>query len=67
MFQYTEKRASGPKCPVTGKRIQGVIISRTHPFLLVYCCFRLALSSDFSGFLFLFLFFNHLLVALVFV
>lgn len=24
MYQTTEKRASGPKCPVTGKRIQGV-------------------------------------------
>lgn len=24
VFQYTNKRASGPKCPVTGKRIQGV-------------------------------------------
>ncbi|XP_072972830.1 large ribosomal subunit protein eL34-like [Typha angustifolia] len=24
VFQYTKKRASGPKCPVTGKRIQGI-------------------------------------------
>jgi len=24
VYQYTKKRASGPKCPVTGKRIQGV-------------------------------------------
>ena len=24
MYQTTKKRASGPKCPVTGKRIQGV-------------------------------------------
>ena len=24
MYQYTKKRASGPKCPVTGKKIQGV-------------------------------------------
>ncbi|KAG6502995.1 hypothetical protein ZIOFF_035284 [Zingiber officinale] len=23
VYQYTHKRASGPKCPVTGKRIQG--------------------------------------------
>lgn len=25
MYQTTKKRASGPKCPVTGKRIQGVL------------------------------------------
>lgn len=34
MYQTTKKRASGPKCPVTGKRIQGVC------FLLIdssYC------------------------------
>lgn len=24
VYQYTNKRASGPKCPVTGKKIQGV-------------------------------------------
>ena len=24
MYQTTKKRANGPKCPVTGKRIQGV-------------------------------------------
>ncbi|CAH9100964.1 unnamed protein product [Cuscuta europaea] len=24
VFQSTKKRASGPKCPVTGKRIQGI-------------------------------------------
>ncbi|PKU85633.1 60S ribosomal protein L34 [Dendrobium catenatum] len=24
VYQYTKKRASGPKCPVTGKRIIGV-------------------------------------------
>lgn len=24
VYQYSKKRASGPKCPVTGKRIQGV-------------------------------------------
>ncbi|KAM3275609.1 hypothetical protein ACQJBY_044148 [Aegilops geniculata] len=23
VYQYTKKRASGPKCPVTGKKIQG--------------------------------------------
>ncbi|KAJ0987419.1 hypothetical protein J5N97_005775 [Dioscorea zingiberensis] len=27
-YQYTKKRASGPKCPVTGKRIQGYNRSR---------------------------------------
>jgi hypothetical protein len=26
VYQTTKKRASGPKCPVTGKRIQGVCI-----------------------------------------
>lgn len=37
MFQTTKKRASGPKCPVTGKRIQGVChgIHRSIYFLLV--------------------------------
>jgi len=25
IYQTTKKRASGPKCPVTGKRIQGVL------------------------------------------
>ncbi|OVA09010.1 Ribosomal protein L34Ae [Macleaya cordata] len=24
VYQHTKKRASGPKCPVTGKRIQGI-------------------------------------------
>ncbi|KAH9797641.1 60S ribosomal protein L34-1 [Citrus sinensis] len=24
LYQRTKKRASGPKCPVTGKRIQGI-------------------------------------------
>ncbi|XP_039774692.1 60S ribosomal protein L34-like [Panicum virgatum] len=24
VYQYTKKRASGPKCPVTGKKIQGI-------------------------------------------
>lgn len=24
VYQSTKKRASGPKCPVTGKRIQGI-------------------------------------------
>ena len=33
VYQYTKKRASGPKCPVTGKKIQGVI-SRPSPFQL---------------------------------
>ncbi|KAF8703340.1 hypothetical protein HU200_032138 [Digitaria exilis] len=32
VYQYTKKRASGPKCPVTGKKIQGV--SHRAPFLL---------------------------------
>ena len=27
VYQSTKKRASGPKCPVTGKRIQGVCFS----------------------------------------
>lgn len=27
VYQTTKKRASGPKCPVTGKRIQGVYAS----------------------------------------
>ncbi|KAG6523524.1 hypothetical protein ZIOFF_013385 [Zingiber officinale] len=27
VYQYTHKRASGPKCPVTGKRIQGIMLS----------------------------------------
>lgn len=27
VYQSTKKRASGPKCPVTGKRIQGVCIA----------------------------------------
>ncbi|KAL5662500.1 hypothetical protein ACJX0J_029625, partial [Zea mays] len=27
VYQYTKKRASGPKCPVTGKKIQGVVSS----------------------------------------
>jgi hypothetical protein len=26
VYQTTKKRASGPKCPVTGKRIQGVFV-----------------------------------------
>ncbi|KAK8942248.1 60S ribosomal protein L34 [Platanthera guangdongensis] len=26
VYQYTKKRASGPKCPVTGKRIIGLLI-----------------------------------------
>uniref|UniRef100_A0A453RXE8 60S ribosomal protein L34 n=1 Tax=Aegilops tauschii subsp. strangulata TaxID=200361 RepID=A0A453RXE8_AEGTS len=26
VYQYTKKRASGPKCPVTGKKIQGVCV-----------------------------------------
>ena len=29
-YQTTKKRASGPKCPVTGKRIQGVSILQIH-------------------------------------
>ncbi|TVU05735.1 hypothetical protein EJB05_48916 [Eragrostis curvula] len=27
VYQYTNKRASGPKCPVTGKKIQGCGVS----------------------------------------
>ncbi|PWA38434.1 hypothetical protein CTI12_AA579790 [Artemisia annua] len=33
VYQTTKKRASGPKCPVTGKRIQGLLFlnkSKTH-------------------------------------
>ncbi|CAK9172174.1 unnamed protein product [Ilex paraguariensis] len=30
VYQSTKKRASGPKCPVTGKRIQGDYINTTH-------------------------------------
>ncbi|VAH33090.1 unnamed protein product [Triticum turgidum subsp. durum] len=26
VYQYTKKRASGPKCPVTGKKIQGRLL-----------------------------------------
>lgn len=33
VYQSTKKRASGPKCPVTGKRIQGVCIYEG-----LYCC-----------------------------
>ncbi|KAH0856045.1 hypothetical protein HID58_084306 [Brassica napus] len=29
-YQTTKKRASGPKCPVTGKRIQGDMIAIPH-------------------------------------
>lgn len=32
VYQTTKKRASGPKCPVTGKRIQGVLY-----FSFSYC------------------------------
>ncbi|KAJ0048079.1 hypothetical protein Pint_15202 [Pistacia integerrima] len=30
VYQTTKKRASGPKCPVTGKRIQGVCFKIPH-------------------------------------
>lgn len=43
MYQSTKKRASGPKCPVTGKRIQGVIV----PFFSF-----LNLSREVLGFVF---------------
>ena len=35
VYQTTKKRASGPKCPVTGKRIQGVC--PLSPILWVVC------------------------------
>lgn len=35
VYQTTKKRASGPKCPVTGKRIQGVcLIFRISPLTI---------------------------------
>jgi hypothetical protein len=37
VYQYTDKRASGPKCPVTGKKIQGVS-GPFRPFRLVWHC-----------------------------
>lgn len=37
MYQTTKKRASGPKCPVTGKRIQGVCkVSYFNHFIVEY-------------------------------
>ncbi|RLN04758.1 60S ribosomal protein L34 [Panicum miliaceum] len=35
VYQYTKKRASGPKCPVTGKKIQGMVYSFLY-FGMVY-------------------------------
>ncbi|MBA0815341.1 hypothetical protein Gohar_021098, partial [Gossypium harknessii] len=32
VYQTTKKRASGPKCPVTGKRIQGVCFPHLQMF-----------------------------------
>nr|AAT38711.2 60S ribosomal protein L34, putative [Solanum demissum] len=33
IYQTTKKRANGPKCPVTGKRIQGILIGFYIPHL----------------------------------
>ena len=38
VYQTTKKRASGPKCPVTGKRIQGVRFLLLFQFFLLFCC-----------------------------
>jgi ribosomal protein L34E len=51
VYQYTKKRASGPKCPVTGKKIQGVSTSRVILSLsfgsnpLAYCSSTLIRST----------------------
>ncbi|KAK6133668.1 hypothetical protein DH2020_032578 [Rehmannia glutinosa] len=34
VYQTTKKRASGPKCPVTGKRIQGFFCMIIRAFLV---------------------------------
>ncbi|KAL9261928.1 Large ribosomal subunit protein eL34-like protein [Drosera capensis] len=43
VYQSTRKRASGPKCPVTGKRIQGL----SYQSIIIFgggggCCLQLA-------------------------
>ncbi|KAF7802974.1 60S ribosomal protein L34 [Senna tora] len=45
VYQTTKKRASGPKCPVTGKRIQGVCM----PSKFYRICGELACNLSFSG------------------
>lgn len=45
MYQYTKKRASGPKCPVTGKKIQGV----SDHFLIITYLILVARSSRLFG------------------
>ncbi|AQK50757.1 60S ribosomal protein L34-3 [Zea mays] len=37
VYQYTKKRASGPKCPVTGKKIQGVCAAHLSILSSRYC------------------------------
>ncbi|AQK87139.1 60S ribosomal protein L34-3 [Zea mays] len=37
VYQYTKKRASGPKCPVTGKKIQGVCVAHLSILSFRYC------------------------------
>ena len=38
MYQTTNKRASGPKCSVTGKRIQGVCSVCIYIYIFVFWC-----------------------------
>lgn len=40
VYQTTKKRASGPKCPVTGKRIQGVWI-----YMMLFFIFFLEINN----------------------
>lgn len=52
MYQTTKKRASGPKCPVTGKRIQGVCqlfraMTCFHDFLILIFMFLCVVIMDF--------------------
>ncbi|KAL8464991.1 hypothetical protein ACS0TY_034464 [Phlomoides rotata] len=35
VYQTTKKRASGPKCPITSKRIQGVFICYPSMFFMI--------------------------------
>lgn len=52
MYQTTKKRASGPKCPVTGKRIQGVsrlfrAVTCFHDFFILIFMFLCVVIMDF--------------------
>jgi hypothetical protein len=52
VYQYTDKRASGPKCPVTGKKIQGVSglfssFRLVWHYDVVLCSFGYVLSGQF--------------------